>query len=281
MHHLVVDVETGDLQGCVSEQDAEFVHSEFRVVLVDNYGGLLTLLYELTKLKVYAESGVPVAVAVDLEGVRLSRHGAIALLQMCLSTDPRTVYIVDVIALGVNAFEVATHSGTSIRRVLEDPVIRKVFFDPRHDVDALYYQYGVVVENVFDLQLAEVALRRARGLTVRYVVGLFKCLYQQDLLLTPTQKKLAEKINEAGKSLFEPEFGGNYEIFLERPLHPSLLVYASHDARYLLQLHDLFHDQLSVADGDWYARVLDASQIRARWFMHEEYVTPTTEAPLL
>ena len=275
-----VNIETGDLIGCLSDQDPEYFNSEFRVQLVDNYGGLLSLLYELTKLKILSDS-TSVSLGVDLEGVCLSREGALALVQLSLSTDPSTVFIVDVIKLGHNAFDVSTHAGISVRRILEDPLIRKVFFDPRHDVDALYHQFEIAPQNVFDLQIAEVAIRRARGLSVRYVQSLFKCLNTQEGLLTEKQKQLAERINRAGKELFEPDQGGNYNVFLQRPLHPCLLVYASHDARYLIPLQKLFDEYLSRYPHDWMKRVCETSQTRAQWYLHTDYVSPTTEAPWL
>ena len=135
--------------------------------------------------------------------------------------------------------------------------------------------------NVFDLQLAEVAARRSKGLTVRYVLGLFRCLRHNETVLTDIQKQLAEKIDEAGKALFEPEHGGSYEVFLQRPLHPGLLVYSAHDARYLLSLLDHYFQQLGATEDNWWCRVVSASESRSRWFLHPEYIIPTAEAPLL
>ena len=280
-HLFSVDSSSGEMRGCVSDHDPYYSASDFRIRLVDNYGELLNLLYHLSRLKQLAMEGQSVSIAVDCEGVRLSRSGQLALLQISLSTDPVTVYIVDIVRLGSHAFNVATHTGTSIKRVLEDPDILKAFFDPRHDVDALYHQFDVAPVNVFDLQLAEVAARRAKGLTVRYVLGLFRCLHHNEVVLTNVQKNLAEKIDEAGKSLFEPEHGGSYEVFLQRPLHPGLLVYSAHDARYLLPLLDHFINLLGSTEDNWWGRICVGSDERARWFLHPEYTMPTPEAPVL
>ena len=280
-HLFRVDSSSGEMRGCVSDRDPHYSASDFRIRLVDNYGELLNLLYHLSRLKQLAMEGQSVSIAVDCEGVRLSRSGQLALLQIALSTDPATVYIVDIVRLGSHAFNVATHTGTSIKRVLEDPDILKAFFDPRHDVDALYHQFDIAPVNVFDLQLAEVAARRAKGLTVRYVLGLFRCLHHNEVVLTNVQKNLAEKIDEAGKSLFEPEHGGSYDVFLQRPLQPGLLVYSAHDARYLLPLLEHFIILLGSTEDNWWGRVCVASDDRARWFLHPEYTMPTPEAPVL
>ena len=256
---------------------SETQSSDFRVFLVDSLAGLLTLLGQLSALK-HRSHHEPVALGVDLEGVALSRSGPVALVQICLSSDPTTVHIIDIAKLSGAAFYFTDPQGTSLQRVLEDEAIRKVLFDPRNDVDALFHQFAISVRNVFDLQIAEVALRRARGLTVRYVQGLYKCLQAQSFL-TEQQRQLAETINNRGKALFEPECGGSYETFLQRPLHSDIIVYASHDARYLLPLMEVFEEKLKVAENDWLARVFNQSQIRAQWYMHPDYVNPTSDAP--
>ena len=272
--HFSVDSETGALAGCSGPSDHRFRKSDFRVFLIDTLSAVLVLVTQLAELK-EASFTVPVAMAIDCEGVKLSRFGELALVQLSLSIDPSIVYVLDISTLGASAFDLADHTGCSLRRVIEDPEIRKVFYDPRHDCDAMFHQFGVAPVNVFDLQIAEVAARRARGLVVRYVQGLFRCLMTQPLLNEP-QKALAERINETGKSLFEPEHGGSYDRFLKRPLHPGLLVYSSHDVRYQLPLLACLEAQL---DDDWLNRVADASSIRAQWYLHEDYLAPTSEAP--
>lgn len=286
-HHFTVDQDTGDLTCCLSQAEPRFVNSQFRVCLVDDYGSLLNLLYELSKLKHMCniDPMYRAAIAVDLEGLKLCRHGPIALAQLCLSSDLHTTYVIDVTRLGYHAFNTCTFDGVSLRRVFQDPVIKKCLYDPRNDSDALFHQFSIGLTGVFDLQTAEVALRRARGLNVRFVQGLFRCLSTQPNFLTDEQRKFAEIVNEAGKKLFEPEYGGSYDVFTQRPLHPSILVYASHDVRYLIPLMMTFEQQLrdeqpELAD-DWIDRIYAASEARAQWYAHEEYVTPTSEAPVI
>lgn len=287
-HHFTVDQDNGDLTSCLSAADPRFLSSKFRVCLVDDYGSLLNLLYQLAKLKHMCNIDplYQASVAVDLEGLKLCRHGPIALAQMCLSSDLHTTYVIDITRLGYHAFNTCTFDGVSLRRVFQDPVIRKCLYDPRNDSDALYHQFNIAITGVFDLQTAEVALRRSRGLNVRFVQGLFRCLSTQPNFLTDDQKKFAELVNEAGKKLFEPDFGGSYDVFTQRPLHPSILVYASHDVRYLIPLMLSFERALSEEQGDalaaeWISRICAASEDRALWYNHEEYVTPTSDAPLI
>ena len=287
-HHFTVNQDNGDLTCCLSPGEPRFLTSQFRVCLVDDYGSLLNLLYQLSKLKHMCniDPTFTAAVAVDLEGLKLCRHGPIALAQLCLSSDLQTTYVIDVTRLGYHAFNTCTFDGVSLRRVFQDPVIRKCLYDPRNDSDALFHQFNIALAGVYDLQTAEVAMRRSRGLGVRFVQGLFRCLSTQPDFLTEEQKRFAEIVNEAGKRLFEPDFGGSYDIFTHRPLHPSILVYASHDARYLIPLMLSFETQLREEQGDelageWTQRILEASEGRANWFQHQEYVTPTSEAPAI
>ncbi|KAF4675923.1 hypothetical protein FOL46_009139 [Perkinsus olseni] len=279
-HHYTVNPTTGEIACCLSDKVASFVNSEFRVYLVDDFGSLMNLLYQLSKLERIASNGKPTAMAVDLEGLNLCRDGAMSLAQLCLSSNPKSVYVVDVTRLGFHAFHATTHTGTSLKSIMEDARIEKVFYDPRNDVDALYYQFNVAPQNVFDLQLAEVALRRARGLTVRYVIGLFKCLIAQPELFTQSaMMDFARRINDAGKALYEPKHGGSFKVFTQRPLHTSIIVYASHDVRYLLPLKDLFTKRLKEAGDNLYERVCKVSTERAQWYKNIEYVKPTSEAP--
>lgn len=249
------------------------MRSRFRVNLIDSYGSLIKLLEHLEYLRHHFTD---LSLAVDFEGMRLCRTGALCLVQLSCSADQTLVYVLDVHLLGKKAFSMKTRNGTCLKGLLEDPNLKKVWFDPRNDVDALYYQFAISPRGVFDLQLAEVADRRNRGFNVNFVQGLHKLLCQCPQL-TEEQKTFAGRINDMGKNLFEPNNGGSYEVFQQRPLHPIILVYAAHDARYLLTLHEQFYNAL--ASTPWMVRVQAASDWRSRWWMHRTYVVPTSDAP--
>merc|ERR1711964_139121 len=211
-----------------------------------------------------ASAQSPATIAVDFEGVKLCRHGELCLAQFCCYIDPCTVYVLDVYKLGKEAFTMTNKNGMSVKSILEDEGIRKIWFDPRNDVDALYHQFGVESRGIFDLQLAEVAERRSRGLGVRYVQGLFKTLLTcTHPGITDQHKTFAEKIDILGKKLFEPDNGGTYEVFTQRPLHPIILVYAAHDARHMLLLFEALVSALNqttaASGGAWLPRIEAAS----------------------
>lgn len=269
--YYTVETTTGTLEVHETCEDQLFIESPFRVNLIDSFGCLMKLLCHLEGII----SNMEAVLAMDFEGVKLCRHGALCLVQMTCSDDPRLVYVLDVHVLGKGAFIMQTPNGTCMKGVLEEQCIRKVWFDPRNDVDALYHQFGIMPRGIFDLQLAEVADRRNRGLNVNYVQGLYKCL-TQCASLQQEQKVFAERINSLGKSLFEPQNGGNYEIFRHRPLNPVILVYAAHDSRYLMVLYEQY---VQAIGSRWVQRVLRAGENRARWCHSREYAVPSSEAP--
>mmetsp|Transcript_81431 Transcript_81431/g.226823 ORF Transcript_81431/g.226823 Transcript_81431/m.226823 type:complete len:500 (-) Transcript_81431:127-1626(-) len=274
--HFTVETNTGMLDVHDSAGDGTFVDSHFRVHLVDSYGCLMKVLRHLEFVcSQESVNGNEVALAVDFEGVKLCRNGALCLVQLTCSDDPTLVYVLDVHVLGHRAFSIETPRGTSMKGLLETEHIRKVWFDPRNDIDALWHQFGVMPRGIFDLQLAEVADRRNRGFNVHYVQGLYKCL-SQCATLESEKKAFAERINTLGKSLFEPQNGGNYEVFQQRPLHPVILVYAAHDSRYMLALYQQYVVSIGPA---WVARVLQAGAQRGRWCLSQDYVIPSSEAP--
>lgn len=260
-----------DLEPHCSSDEIAFQSSQFRVILVNTFGSLLRLLY-MVEVVVIRNEGV---IAVDFEGMKLCRDGHLCIMQMTCSSDPTLVYVIDVYDLGQRCFEVRTPKGTSLKSMLEDPDLRKVWFDPRNDVDALYHQFGVLPRGIFDLQMAEVAERRGRGLNCRYVSGLQKCLLQSPNL-QERQKSFATSLDKAAKRLFEPSCGGKYEVFRERPIDPCILLYAAHDARHMLMLHDQY---TRTIDDRWLEKVLCASDERGRWCLKPEYEAPTSDVP--
>lgn len=269
--YYTVDTITGTLEVHEHTRDIEFSRSAFKVHLVDTFGCLLKLLCHLET----ACNGHRHCLAVDFEGVRLNRSGPLCLVQITCSDDPTLVYIMDVHVLKHRSFTMESPGGTSMRKLLADRSVRKVWFDPRNDADALYHQFQILPQGIFDLQLAEVADRRSRGLNVTYVSGLQKCLSQCPNLGIE-ERHFAKEISRIGKSLYEPQNGGSYEVFRSRPLNPVILVYAAHDSRYML----LLYDQYTSSIGDqWIGRVLDAGDVRAQQCLNLEYVIPDSQAP--
>jgi exonuclease 3'-5' domain-containing protein 1 len=131
-----------------------------------------------------SEAGAPLAaalhalaasplVALDAEGVALSRTGQLTLLQAATA---ERVFVFDCLALGAAAFDAKPPAADgvetpSLRELLEDAQRTKLCWDVRRDSDALFHQHGVALRGVLDVQLAAVAVRRAAGETVTALPG--------------------------------------------------------------------------------------------------------------
>jgi len=255
--------------------DPGFAESQFQICLIDSYGSLMELLAHVEKLRNDFEP----CVVVDFEGKASpsgwNRYGELCLMQITVSDQPLRTYVIDIHLLREKAFSLQTPNGTSLKVLLEDQSLLKVWWDCRNDVDVLWNHFEILPNGVFDLQLAEVAKRRCSGIEARFVQGLQKAL-TNSLSLQPEQRVFAELIDVAGKKVYEPNYGGNYEMFKHRPLHPHLLIYAAHDTRYQLLLHSEYR---AVIGDEWSQRVLEASLQRSRWGLSPHPCEPSREAP--
>ncbi|PTU20307.1 hypothetical protein P175DRAFT_0517274 [Aspergillus ochraceoroseus IBT 24754] len=176
-------------------------------------------LVELLK-KVPAD---PPSLFIDLEGVDLSRHGTISLLQIFALPQKQT-HLVDIHKLKESAFTQASVSGATLKDILESHSIKKVFFDVRNDSDALYSHFGINLAGIQDLQLMELATRRYSKKTNSWS---WKATKQQ------------------GLDLFAPERGGSYEVFNARPLAGEIIQYCIEDVRLLPRLWEKYNQKLT------------------------------------
>ncbi|KAF2135225.1 uncharacterized protein K452DRAFT_334717 [Aplosporella prunicola CBS 121167] len=144
---------------------------------------------------------------IDLEGVNLSRHGSISILQVLLLGEEH-VYLIDIYRLGPQAFTTVGKNALSLRQVLESDTIAKAVFDVRNDSDALYHHYGIQLKRMHDIQLMEVATRR-KGLSRKCVNGLAKCI-EYDAGLSSAEKAGWKATKDTGTRLFLPAHGGSY-----------------------------------------------------------------------
>ena len=64
-------------------------------------------------------------IAIDLEGINLSRDGQVCIVQLKSNTSS-TVWLLDITTLGQTAFDHEDSEGRSIRSLLESTTIKKV-----------------------------------------------------------------------------------------------------------------------------------------------------------
>ncbi|KAF9051874.1 ribonuclease H-like domain-containing protein [Panaeolus papilionaceus] len=210
----------------------------------------------------------PEELAIDMEGVNLCRDGRVATLQI-VANKSTTVWVIDITTLGREAFDHTTADKQSLRAVLQSSASRKLFYDVRNDSDALFSHYGVSLEDVYDIQLLDVAGKRSRGVKVYSLIGLGKCIEDN---MTNTEEWIAVK--QVGKELFDPKKGGSYEVFEERPISPIILRYCSQDVLLLFELKRILLNKLGGVGGQpssWKRRIVKASAKRVAESKKEGY----------
>lgn len=175
---------------------------------------------------------------IDLEGINLCREGSISIftLMVDVGTPTRCVYLFDVHSLGALVFNTAGVRMKTLKDILEDDKISKVFFDARNDSDALFAHFGVRLRGVEDVQLMESATRRTTA-SRKFLKGLAKCVQENYGLPDLENWKLAKA---KGKQLFKAEHGGSYEVFNQRPIPKEIISYCVGDVCYLPELRDRF-----------------------------------------
>jgi exonuclease 3'-5' domain-containing protein 1 len=157
---------------------------------------------------------------IDLEGVELCREGSLSILTLLIDTGIPTgrVCLIDVHTLGAQAFNTAGAKRTTLKDILQDEKIPKVFFDVRNDSDALFAHFGVALQGVEDVQLMESATRKTT-VSRKFLNGLTKCV-ENNLFMSFGGNGLAswKLAKEKGERLFKAELGGSYAVFNQRPI---------------------------------------------------------------
>ncbi|KAH7915527.1 ribonuclease H-like domain-containing protein [Hygrophoropsis aurantiaca] len=190
----------------------------------------------------------------DCEGKDIGRTDGVLSL-MCIGTaNAEHIFVFDVIAL--RPFYALM---VPLLDMLRNPLVHKIMWDCRNDFLEISGVYGIQIEGIIDLQLAEVESRRifrgekewrregrisagGRRLPVR-VVKDDKDLFKDVHVVQGMDACLRECHLATGAK--DPEIvamhRANGSVFwLERPLRRKLLVYASHDIQMLADLYSHF-----------------------------------------
>jgi exonuclease 3'-5' domain-containing protein 1 len=163
-------------------------------------------------------------IALDMEGIELGRDGEACLLQIA-SRDDR-VFIFDLVALGFDAFS------CGLKEVLETESVAKLVYDCRCDVDALYFQFKVLVRHILDMQVLWHHKSRDSG---KFLQSMKKVLKE---ILPPEQLARAQDIKDRGNKLYDPRGGGCFNVWKARPLHEDLQRYCASDVVHLFKMMD-------------------------------------------
>ncbi|OGE46844.1 hypothetical protein PENARI_c100G04175 [Penicillium arizonense] len=204
---------------------------------------------------------------IDLEGIQLGRHGSISIMSLYVPSR-KTVYLIDIYRLENEAFSTVNSDKKSLKFILESPVILKVLFDVRHDSDALFSLYGISLDGIRDVQLMELGTRKGPK---DFLAGLDKCV-EKDSTISATEKKAWGLTKGNTRRLFDPAFGGRYDIFNERPIRPAIAKYCVGDVTLLPDLFNIYGAKLNRPGEEfWKLNVLEETKERIKLSRSPEF----------
>lgn len=215
-----------------------------KVSIVDSEPAITAMIDDLEHLPSH-----PPSLYLDIEGVKLSRHGSISIIQLFV-LPKNHVFLVDIFMLKGAAFCTSNRSGTNLRSIFESALVPKVFFDVRNDCDALFSHFQISMAGVHDVQLLEVAT--SKGSRIR-VAGLSNCI-ENDAQLSSEALAVWKATKQKGLLHFSPEHGGSYEVFNSRPMPQDIIDYCTQDVVYLPVLWRIYTQRISP---EWLSKVQD------------------------
>jgi len=176
----------------------------------------------LRVLRAHAQTA---AFVVDCEGVELGKSDASLCLLQIKPVGVKQIFIVDVVALGRSAFtqtvRMSRRKAWSLASLLESESTRKVFFDARMDMRALYREHGVRVRNVHDAQVVNIALSEFSARPMRRTPGLMTTLRYFNGAEAARIELLKARVTDA--------FDANPSAWRSRPLSADFIAYAAND----------------------------------------------------
>jgi len=227
--------------------------AQTNIMVVDSATTLRSLLDTLIGLAVD-----PPSLYLDLEGVKLGRHGSISIISLYIAPIKK-IYLIDIHKLGKTAFSTTNRSGTSLKTILESPTIPKIIFDVRNDSDALFSHFQISLDGIQDVQLMELATREG---SKDFVAGLAKCIEKESPISAPAKAEW-QRAKEVGRRLYDPKKGGRYEIFNERPMRPEIIRYCAGDVALLPGLYNVYNAKLCPpGQAFWQAEVRQETKNR-------------------
>jgi hypothetical protein len=141
---------------------AEALHSKLK----DTRTATASLMTALSDLLTHSP-----CLYVDLEGMSLSRHGSISILQTHVLSTNET-YLVDVHVLKNEAFSTSVSNWHTLKSIFESGAIPKALFDIGNGSDSFHSLYGIEVAGIWVIYLMELA---SRSSSKRYINVLAKC----------------------------------------------------------------------------------------------------------
>eukprot|EP00026_Physarum_polycephalum_P002441 Phypoly_transcript_02447.p1 GENE.Phypoly_transcript_02447~~Phypoly_transcript_02447.p1 ORF type:complete len:756 (+),score=77.56 Phypoly_transcript_02447:1-2268(+) len=179
--------------------------------------------------------------AVDCEGVALSKTGKLCLIQVSATSAKGDQYtiIFDIVCLEkLPEFKEVCDSLASF---LQDPNILKVMHDARQDCSALFHQMSITVNNIFDTQIAYRMICEIKRGTSTYSadecgrIGLNPLLQKYGFPPHPTKDQIHARMHKTGSDFWKI-----------RPLAKDLIEYMIEDVVTLLPLSEKMAEDFQI-----------------------------------
>lgn len=200
--------------------------------------------------------------SVDIEGDNLCRDGKIYTIQV-YAPKSNKFFLFDCKKLTINDIQ------SSLNSLFSSHSVKKYFFDCRSDVDALYHQYNIQLNNVIDVQLYEVGFRKCSGISrTRFYSGLYKTLvtYSNEVGVTSSELEIKDKISNQFRSKI-------YDINLN---DRDVLKYLAIDVIYLPKLYNLFFGK--IGNGRVFKSIQDETSRRTKIWMKPVFINDRSNA---
>lgn len=116
---------------------------------------IVTQASQLPSAFLEPDENQPLIIGFDCEGVNLARFGRLCIMQLAFED---AVYLVDAVEGGHALVQ-------ACKPALESSVVTKIVHDCKRDSEALYFQHGIKLHNVFDTQIAFTLIEERQGKT--------------------------------------------------------------------------------------------------------------------
>ncbi|EFJ22731.1 hypothetical protein SELMODRAFT_104837 [Selaginella moellendorffii] len=181
---------------------------------------LVTLPLQLPRCFVEPNAAHALAIGLDCEGVDLARHGRLCIMQLAFQD---AIYLVDAVQGGDALMQ-------ACKPALESPHVTKVVHDCKRDSEALYFQHGIKLNNVFDTQIAHSLIELQQGR--QWIPD--DCISFVDLL---ADAKYCVGVAYDEKDEVRSLLRKDPEFWTHRPLTNMMKRAAADDVRFLLRIH--------------------------------------------
>ncbi|KIM24703.1 hypothetical protein M408DRAFT_331672 [Serendipita vermifera MAFF 305830] len=156
------------------------------------------------------------------------------------------IFLIDVLAFPKDR----AHHLSPIFDIMSSEKVFKIVFDGRMDASELLHGHRVQLNNVLDLQVADILAREKRGESRdQQLQRLRGFLPKHELARNPDMYLYVHKLNGMGSAMREygidegKKRSVNHDKWLDRPMDETSLRYAAEDICKIQQLYDVFMEE--------------------------------------